>query len=312
VAPDDDRLRILRQPVNLGPAAARNRALVAARAPWVTALDSDDFMEPDRLARLLAIAREERADLVADDLLRQRQDDPEGRARWRLWSDRDLGRQVLTADAFVRGNLTSRHGGRRELGFVKPLMSVGFLRGHGLEYPDLRLGEDYALYARALVLGARFVLTDPLGYVAVVRERSLSSEHPTSAHAALIAVDEALLAMTDDRRTRAALRAHRREVQQEWAWRRMIDAVRASDPVAAAACFVAPPRVAADLAGRLGSEAARRAHRRCRDFLGSRTDPKRRSGRSPGDGTTPDDSEARYGNERRQGAIGRHRGHTDL
>jgi succinoglycan biosynthesis protein ExoU len=288
VAPGDARLRVFRQPKNLGPAAARNRALAAACAPWVTALDSDDFMEPGRLARLLAIAREERADLVADDLLRQRQDDPDGHARWRLWSDRDLGLQVLTAEAFVRGNLTSRHGGRRELGFVKPLMSLEFLRKHDLTYPDLRLGEDYALYARALVLGARFVLTDPLGYVAVVRDRSLSSEHPTSAHAALIAVDDALLAMTDDRGASAALRAHRREVYQEWVWRRMIDAVRASDPVAAAACFVAPPRVAAELARRLGADVAGRARRRCLDLLRLHAEPTQETACSENGRTHPE------------------------
>jgi hypothetical protein len=219
-------------------------------------------MEPARLAALLRVAREENAHFVADDLWRQREDDPEGHARWRLWSDDALGRQVLSAESFVRGNLTSRHGGRRELGFVKPLMSRAFLREHGLVYPDLRLGEDYALYARALVSGARFVLTDPLGYVAVVRDGSLSGDHPTTAHAALIGIDDALLALASDAGTRAALRAHRREVQQEWVWRRMIDAVRASDARAAAGCFYAPPRVAANLAGRLAAEILRRTRGR--------------------------------------------------
>ncbi|SES36993.1 succinoglycan biosynthesis protein ExoU [Tranquillimonas rosea] len=259
IADVDPRLRVIVQPRNAGPAAARNTALANSRAAWLTALDSDDFMEPRRLSTLLAIAREEEADFVADDLFKQDEGDTAGARRWRLWSDAPIGRQHLDATDFVRGNLTSRHGGRRELGFVKPLMSRAFLTRHALTYPDLRLGEDYVLYAEALILGARFVLTDPAGYVAVVRETSLSGAHPTEVHEEMIAQDRRLMALPGVApATRAALTRHVREVQKEWMWRRMIDAVRESDPVGAVRCFWAPPEVGLDLAGKLGGEALRR------------------------------------------------------
>ena len=263
LAKTDPRVRVLRQPVNGGPAEARNRAIAESTAPWLTVLDADDFMDPGRLAELLRIAREEDADFVADDLLKVDEADPGGPRR-RRWSDAQVGRMQVDAASFITGNLSARHGGRREMGFLKPLMSRSFLNRHGLsDDPAIRLGEDYVLYARALIAGARFVLTDPAGYVAVVRPASLSGRQPTESHKTLIDADLAMLEQPGlDEATRSALQAHLMEQRKKWAWRRLIDAKAAGDAKAAAACFMAPPAVIADLARRLGGEAVTRTRRR--------------------------------------------------
>jgi len=251
----DGRVRALASGTNGGPGAARNLALAHARAPWIAPLDADDSMAPGRLAVLIAIAEDEGADLVADDLHKVVRGAPDSAAR-RLVSDEAIGRQRLDAARFVTGNLTARHGGRREYGYLKPLMSRAFLERHGLRYPEIRLGEDYVLYCDALLHGARLVLTDPAGYRALERPGSLSDTHPTEAHAALIAADRAFLSRPGlDAATRAALRAHMLEARKKSAWRRMIDAVRERDARRAAACFLAPPGVVADLSGRLLREA---------------------------------------------------------
>src|ERR1700722_6289602 len=44
LAANDARLRLLRSDRNLGPAAARNRALDVARGEWIAIVDSDDFI----------------------------------------------------------------------------------------------------------------------------------------------------------------------------------------------------------------------------------------------------------------------------
>jgi succinoglycan biosynthesis protein ExoU len=70
------RLLVLRQPVNRGPAATRNRGMAAARSAWLAILDADDFILPGRLAGMLRHAPD--ADIVADDPLRVREESIDG------------------------------------------------------------------------------------------------------------------------------------------------------------------------------------------------------------------------------------------
>ena len=81
-------------------------------------------------------------------------------------------------EQFVLGDVNRRGALRRGLGFLKPLIRRSFLDHHQLRYDErLRLGEDYALYARALAAGARFLIVPAAGYVSVVRDDSISSRH---------------------------------------------------------------------------------------------------------------------------------------
>src|SRR5262245_60526939 len=52
----DPRVRVLRQSINAGPAAARNLGLVSAAAEWIGVLDADDYLQPGRVGRVLAYA----------------------------------------------------------------------------------------------------------------------------------------------------------------------------------------------------------------------------------------------------------------
>ena len=54
----DSRLRYIRQEVNAGPGQARNRGIDAATGRYVYFLDSDDWIEPDLLSRMLRMADE--------------------------------------------------------------------------------------------------------------------------------------------------------------------------------------------------------------------------------------------------------------
>lgn len=273
MAADDPRLRVLAAPRNAGPAAARNLGLDVARGRHALVLDADDFMEPGRLAALLAIAGAEGWDFVADDLAKVREGAEDGPRGWLLgpafWPRRAVG-----LAEFVAGNMTDSGNPRGEMGFLKPLMALDFLRRHGLRYrEDMRLGEDYALYAEALAAGARFCLTAPEGYVAVVHPQSLSGRHDTAALAALVAADTRLLARRDlAAAERRVIRAHQIDSMKRWAWMRLIDAVKRRDPRAALACFRVPPAVVWHLLGCLAEQVVLRGGRRLRPGPGRGAD----------------------------------------
>jgi glycosyltransferase involved in cell wall biosynthesis len=61
----DPRLRLVESPANAGAAAARNRGIAEARAPWVAFQDSDDEWLPGKLARQMARLTAPGADFIA-------------------------------------------------------------------------------------------------------------------------------------------------------------------------------------------------------------------------------------------------------
>lgn len=187
------RLKVFAMPHNGGPAAARNAAIRASKAAWIAILDSDDFMEPGRLGKLLKLA-DQGYDLLADDLLQVPEGRPvsEGKS---LWFRGDQTPVDVDFVQFIDSNLTKASHKRRELGFLKPLLRRAFLETHGLAYEEgMRLGEDYDLYARALSLGARMRLIPWAGYVSVMRRNSLSLSHGRVELAQYAASDDRLLA----------------------------------------------------------------------------------------------------------------------
>ena len=204
------RLSILRLERNLGPSAARNRAVAASTAPLIGILDADDYFDGDRIGRLLAQAPGD-WDFLADNM-RFKRAGREAAPGELLVPDESALPARLDAASFVCGNLADPGRPRRELGFLKPLMRRAFLDRHGLGYDEtLRLGEDYALYAQALLKGAAFWLARESGYVAIEHPGSLSGAHGGGDLAALAVADERLIALAQgDVGALQALRLHRR------------------------------------------------------------------------------------------------------
>lgn len=225
-----------------GPAAARNVALERARSSHFCVLDADDYFLPGRIARLLEHGIGA-WDMLADDIIIV-PDGHSGDPPALMGGDTAADPLAVGLEAFVRGNISNPSRHRRELGFLKPVISRDFLAKHGLRYDEnLRLGEDYALYVRALIAGARFAIASACGYVAVERGQSISGSHATADLSRLAEFDKQLL--TDEPRLtaaeQAALQAHLRATQRKHDYRRVLDQRRERGLLAGALLLVRSP-----------------------------------------------------------------------
>jgi succinoglycan biosynthesis protein ExoU len=242
----DARVRVVKNDVNSGPGASRNAAIAATTAPWIAILDADDYLLPGRFARLIGAAGD--ADFVADELIRT----SEGAAPAAPSAPSDFN--PLTFEGFVLGNLGALKG-PLDLGFLKPLVRRAFVEQHGLRYrAELRLGEDYELYARALALAGRFLVGGAAGYVSVERLGSLSKEHSEDDLLRLRNCDDGLRALkTYTLAERRALDRHWTSVDCRLQWRRLISAVKGRSLGAAISTFHTP-NTALYLSARLGEQ----------------------------------------------------------
>jgi hypothetical protein len=168
--------------------------------------------------------------MVADNLLISSSRAPETVQR-HLWPGKPPGDVLLTADLFVDRSHSGKDE-RTELGFLKPLIRRQFLGGAEAYRDDLRFGEDFELYTRMLLDGAKALLTDPEGYLLVVREGSASHRQGAADHRKLALVGREFLHRGDlNPAERRALVSYTQYCEREWAAWTAIEAVRAKSPL---------------------------------------------------------------------------------
>lgn len=239
------RLSVIIQPENEGPSAARNLALDRVQSRYVAILDADDLLCTGRFAAMLA---QPDWDIIADDIMFV--PSPPDPFLCPPFCDGRRSR-ILTLDEFVARNIPAPSRPRAELGFLKPLISRAFIQRHGLRYDEsMRLGEDFVFYARALAKGARFLLTEHGGYVAIQHPDSLSGRHATADLVALHRASHALQDLTDlSADQRALLRAHARDVAVKARYRQMLDDRHRDGPLSALARLMLEPGLAGPVLG---------------------------------------------------------------
>jgi len=173
-AAQDTRIRLLRNDINRGPAAARNRGIAAARGEWIAVVDADDACHHERLATLCAVATSNKADLIADNL--QLYDAVAQRVTAVALEDMAAD-EVIIVDTkkYLNNCITARS--KFDFGQLKGMMRKSFLTRHELWYPEaVRHGEDFILYAKMLLAGARFTLVGSPYYLFTERVGRLSAQ----------------------------------------------------------------------------------------------------------------------------------------
>lgn len=216
----DPRYQLIRQPVNLGPSAARNYAIDHANTDWIAILDADDAFMPDRFANMPLDAN---WDLIADNIMFVVDHDHIPATAFK--APAKGARTRLSFHDFVAENISRPDKVRGELGFLKPVMKREMLTSMNLRYrEECRLGEDFLLYAEAMAKGARFEISEYCGYVALRRENSLSNRHGACELQALAGATADLLERVElAPRDFRVLTTHLASVRQKMAHRNVLD-----------------------------------------------------------------------------------------
>lgn len=247
-----ERLTIITCPRNLGPAAARNLAIARSQASHIAILDADDFLLAERFAALADPDGD--WDASADNIVFASAEIARQFAGRQTFETEGVA-QRLNFERFVSANMSQPRRPRGELGFLKPVIRRAFLKRHSLAYNEsLRLGEDFELYSRMLLAGARFRITAACGYVAVERPTSLSGCHGAADLEALVAADAKMLARPLAPDGRRVLAAHHAQCAERWHHRRFLDAKRERGLMRAVAENVALPRLLLDTAKRVAQD----------------------------------------------------------
>ncbi|WP_051814594.1 glycosyltransferase family A protein [Streptomyces iakyrus] len=161
LAASEPRLKVIRRRANSGGCGTpRNTGLDAVTSPYVMFLDSDDVLPPGAAAALLEAAEGAHAEVAGG--LCVRRELPSGReVPWqaRLYALHAVVPQPARRPRLVHDTLC-----------VNKLYRTGFLRAHGIRFPEGRFPyEDVVFTARVLAAAPRIALIPDRVYVWHVR-----------------------------------------------------------------------------------------------------------------------------------------------
>ncbi|GGW77119.1 glycosyltransferase family A protein [Streptomyces lomondensis] len=161
LAASEPRLRVIRRRANSGGCGTpRNTGLDAVTSPYVMFLDSDDVLPPGAVDALLAAAAGARAEVASG--LCVRRELPSGREV--PWQARLYALHAVVPHPAQRPRLV------HDTLCVNKLYRTGFLREHGIRFPEGRFPyEDVVFTARVLAGDPRVALVPDRVYVWHVR-----------------------------------------------------------------------------------------------------------------------------------------------
>jgi succinoglycan biosynthesis protein ExoO len=251
-AAQDPRVRLVDGPLR-GLSAVRNASLDAARGRFAVILDSDDVLHPRHLEWLLAARAG--AQVCAANMIEFAAGSRTPRlfAQGELWSRP----RMIGAGEFVAHGMIG--GGKVSLGYLKPLFDINFLNAHGLRYDErLRIGEDFDLVLRALLVGAEYRFLPQATYY--YRKHAASTSHRLSRDdlEGLLNVASMYHAAEDDARW---LRARRENLKGALLHLDAVAAIKAGRPLRALALAAAHADARRLTLATLGEALAKRAGR---------------------------------------------------
>jgi glycosyltransferase involved in cell wall biosynthesis len=239
---EDGRIRLIETSTNRGAAAARNRALNSARGRWISVLDSDDLMHPDRLRLLVAEGKKSDADIVADDLLlfdNDRRVPPQTLFAGK-WAK--AGRWISAEDYLATNNF---YGRGPALGYLKPIFRAATIAKQNIRYDErLTVAEDYNFVFRLLMAGAKFRTTPEIGYFYRRHSGSISHRLKPSVLRSILDVEQGYAARWPLAALQPLFRSRERSIRRAIAFDELVQAIKSRQLAKAAMMAIADPAAA--------------------------------------------------------------------
>lgn len=170
LAAKQPNIKLIQQPVNGGVSKARNVGNAAATADWIAILDGDDTWRQERTEQLLLIARKNKANFVADNLIMH---DIDADKDFRVMMVPDWEIQAVDQETYWRNCRV----GAPQYSILKPMIRRDFIEGSELKYDEaMGNGQDLIFQGEALALGASAVVTSRAWYVYSARRGAISGK----------------------------------------------------------------------------------------------------------------------------------------
>jgi len=234
-----EQVKVIALDQNHGPGGARNAGLDAATGRWISVLDSDDTVRPDRLRRMIDRMQAAGASIAVDNIDVVEDDDGVRQVMF----DRNFLEKLPEIDlaAFIDGNIMFE--GRFSFGYLKPIFERAFIERVGLRYDEaLRIGEDYMLFARALAAGGRCIVEPLPGYIYHIRGGSISRVMELHHVEAMLEADAAFLRRHElDPRALAAQARRTRSLRQAASFLLLVSQLKERAPLKAAGTALRDP-----------------------------------------------------------------------
>ena len=164
---EDERVRLIRFPQNRGLSAARNEGITLATSPYVSFVDSDDWVHPHMLERLFSLVVKHGAQIASCCAT----ETVEGKRRMKLTKQRK--KEIVMDRTCAMGRLLLSDP-------CAPHMAWGKLYDRKLfenvRYPEGRLHEDAAVTYRLYHLADKVAHTHIGYYFYTIRDSSLSNK----------------------------------------------------------------------------------------------------------------------------------------
>lgn len=231
LAGEDPRVRALQTAQNSGPGGARNMAIEHMRGQWFAILDADDLVLPDRTRRLLDLAEQHDAQIVADNLI-QFGEGIDDTVMFDI-APADTARKLDLTDYLARSHMFGKHANP---GYLKPMIRRDAIVDTGLRYNEqMRIGEDDELIIRALIAGLTYWLSGDAGYRYRRHDQSISHRLSLANLEKMVEAEEVVAKLLPPQiASHPAYRGRWDALMRARAFTRSIEALKNKQPMSAA------------------------------------------------------------------------------